>query len=75
MLAGLMTASLETTDLAFAAFGVKPRYPFTDKRLVEFSLAVPPSQRYLTDGHARSFAVHSLIFFQTESKPDRGRPE
>jgi len=66
MLAGLMTASLETTDLAFAAFGVKPRYPFTDKRLVEFSLAVPPSQQ-LSDGWTRSIIRRAL----SDLLPDR----
>jgi asparagine synthase (glutamine-hydrolysing) len=65
MLAGLMTASLETTDLAFAAFGVEPRYPFTDKRLVEFSLAIPPSQQ-LSDGWTRSIIRRALSDFLPE---------
>jgi len=59
LLYGTITASLETTDLTFAAFGVEPRYPFTDKRLVEFSLAMPPSQQ-LSDGWTRSIVRRSL---------------
>jgi asparagine synthase (glutamine-hydrolysing) len=59
LLYGMIPASLETTDLAFAAFGVEPRYPFTDKRLVEFSLAMPPSQQ-LSDGWTRSIVRRSL---------------
>ncbi|AEH38932.1 asparagine synthase (glutamine-hydrolyzing) [Halopiger xanaduensis] len=59
LLSGLLTASLETADLAFAAFGVEPRYPFTDTRLVEFSLAMPPSQQ-LSDGWTRSIIRRSL---------------
>jgi asparagine synthase (glutamine-hydrolysing) len=59
LLFGTMTASFETTDLAFAAFGVEPRYPFTDKRLVEFSLAMPASQQ-LSDGWTRSIMRRSI---------------
>ncbi|MDB2282650.1 asparagine synthase (glutamine-hydrolyzing) [Halorubrum ezzemoulense] len=59
LLYGMITASLETTDLEFAAFGVEPRYPFTDKRLVEFSLAMPPSQQLL-NGQTRSIMRRSL---------------
>lgn len=56
---GMMTASLETSDLAHAAFGVEPRYPFADKRLVEFSLAMPATQQ-LSDGWTRSIIRRSL---------------
>ena len=59
LLYGMIPASLEMTDLAFAAFGLEPRYPFTDKRLVEFSLAMPPSQQLL-DGWTRSIVRRSL---------------
>ena len=59
LLAGMLTASLETTDLVGAGFGVEPRYPFTDKRLVEFSLAMPPSQQ-LRNGWTRSIIRRSL---------------
>lgn len=59
LLSGMMTASLETTDLASAAFGVERRFPFTDKRLVEFSLAMPPSQQ-LYNGWTRSIIRRSL---------------
>jgi asparagine synthase (glutamine-hydrolysing) len=56
---GTITASLETTDLVAAAFGVEPRYPFTDRRLVEFSLAMPPTQQ-LSEGWTRSIIRRSL---------------
>lgn len=59
LLHGRLSASLETRDLEFAAAGVEPRYPFTDKRLVEFSLAMPPSQQLL-DGWTRSIIRRSL---------------
>ena len=59
LLYGMIPASLETTDLLFAASGIEPRYPFTDKRLVEFSLAMPPSQQ-LSDGWTRSIMRRSL---------------
>ncbi|SEP21079.1 asparagine synthase (glutamine-hydrolysing) [Halorientalis persicus] len=59
LLTGAGVATFETTDLIHAAFGVEPRYPFTDTRLVEFSLAIPPTQQFL-DGWTRSIARRSL---------------
>lgn len=56
---GRNTATFETIDLIDAAFGIEPRYPFTDVRLVEFALAIPPSQQ-LADGYTRSILRRSL---------------
>ncbi|GAB3021982.1 asparagine synthase-related protein [Natronobiforma cellulositropha] len=56
---GRVCASLETSDVANAAFGVEQRYPFTDVRLLEFSLAIPRSQQ-LNDGWTRSIIRRSL---------------
>jgi asparagine synthase (glutamine-hydrolysing) len=42
---GVMPYTLEVLDRAAAAFSVEPRYPFWDKRLVEFCLALPPEQK------------------------------
>ena len=56
---GRQTATFETIDLIHAAFGVEPRYPFTDIRLVEYTLAIPPSQQ-LADGYTRSIVRRSL---------------
>jgi asparagine synthase (glutamine-hydrolysing) len=38
---GLLPYVLETADKAAAVFSIEPRYPFCDRRLVEFCLAVP----------------------------------
>lgn len=56
---GKSVANFETLDLAHAAFGIEPRFPFTDKRLVEFSLAIPPSQQF-KDGWTRSICRRAL---------------
>lgn len=56
---GRNTATFETIDLIDAAFGIEPRYPFTDVRLVEFALAIPPSQQ-LADGYTRSILRRSI---------------
>jgi len=37
--------AFETLDCAAAAFSTEVRYPFWDKRLVEFCLALPPRQK------------------------------
>jgi asparagine synthase (glutamine-hydrolysing) len=42
---GVMPFTLEVLDRAAAAFGIEPRFPFWDKRLVEFCLALPPEQK------------------------------
>jgi asparagine synthase (glutamine-hydrolysing) len=36
---------LETLNKAAGAFAVEPRFPFFDKRLVEFCLSLPPEQK------------------------------
>lgn len=47
---GLVPFALEVA--AAAAFGLEPRYPFFDRRLVEFCLALPTEQK-LSDGWRR----------------------
>ena len=51
--------SFETTDLIAAAFGIEPRYPFTDVRLIEFCTSIPPTQRF-KNGWTRSILRRSL---------------
>lgn len=41
----LMTYALELVDRSAAAFSLEARYPFFDRRLIEFSLALPLSQK------------------------------
>jgi asparagine synthase (glutamine-hydrolysing) len=45
MQSGLIPYALEVADKAAAAFGVEPRYPFFDRRLMELCLAMPPDQK------------------------------
>lgn len=42
---GIIPFALEVADKAAAAFSIEPRYPFFDKRLVEFCLALPADQK------------------------------
>lgn len=37
--------AMENYDRAAAPYSIEPRHPFFDKRLVEFSLALPPEQK------------------------------
>jgi asparagine synthase (glutamine-hydrolysing) len=41
----LQPFALEVLDAAAAAHQIEPRYPFYDKRLVEFCLGLPPEQK------------------------------
>jgi asparagine synthase (glutamine-hydrolysing) len=45
MKSGLVPYALELADKAAAAFGVEPRYPFFDRRLMELCLALPADQK------------------------------
>jgi len=56
---GLVPYALEVADGAAAEFGLEPRYPFFDRRLVEFCLALPPEQK-LRDGTTR-FVLHEAL--------------
>ncbi len=42
---GFIPFALEVADKAAAAFSLEPRYPFFDRRLVEFCLTLPPEQK------------------------------
>lgn len=42
---GVMPYTLEILDRVTAAFSIEPRYPFWDRRLLEFCLSVPPDQK------------------------------
>src|SRR5262249_20384031 len=42
---GNIPAALERYDKTASAFGVEPRHPFLDKRLVEFCLGLPAEQK------------------------------
>ncbi|HTV70462.1 MAG TPA: asparagine synthase-related protein [Rhizobiaceae bacterium] len=49
---GLISHAFEVLDKSAAAFGIEPRYPFWDKALVEFCLALPAEQK-LSNGWSR----------------------
>ena len=38
--------TLEIADKAASAFGVEPRYPFFDRRLIEFCVGLPETQKF-----------------------------
>ena len=42
---GMVTRVIEIINRAAAAFSIEPRFPFFDKRLVEFCLALPSNQK------------------------------
>jgi asparagine synthase (glutamine-hydrolysing) len=50
---------LENSEKAGAALNIEPRYPFFDRRLVEFCIALPPGQR-INKGWTRSIFRHAM---------------
>lgn len=43
--AGIMPFAIEVANRTAANYGIEPRYPFFDKRLIEFCLALPAEQK------------------------------
>ena len=56
---GLYQHALELADKASAAFSVAARYPFFDRRLMEFCLALPPDQK-LHQGQTRAILHRAM---------------
>lgn len=56
---GFYQMIFESFDMVCANFGLEGRYPFWDKRLVEFCLAMPPEQKY-HNGFSRYIIRHAL---------------
>jgi len=56
---GILPFALEIANKTAAAFSLELRYPFSDKRLIEFCLALPPQQK-LQHGWPRSIVRRAL---------------
>jgi asparagine synthase (glutamine-hydrolysing) len=56
---GVVAHGLESTNKLTSAFGIEPRHPFFDKRLVDFCLALPREQR-TRDGWTRVIVRRAL---------------
>lgn len=52
LIADLLPYSFELADRGGTAFGLEPRHPFSDRRLLEFCLALPATQK-LSQGWVR----------------------
>lgn len=57
--AGLIPYTLELADRAAAKFGIEPRYPFFDRRLMSFCLSLPADQK-LRQGWTRWILRRSM---------------
>lgn len=75
---GIHPYVLELADKGNSAFGIEPRYPFFDKRLVEFCLSVP-AERKFRNGWTRYLArigmrgILPQVVQSRFSKADLGR--
>lgn len=56
---GIMASTNELIDRASSFFGLETRFPFWDKRVVEFCLALPPEQK-LSRGWSRMILRRSM---------------
>lgn len=68
---GLNAYVLEVLDRAASAAGVEPRYPFFDRRLVEFCVALPAAQK-LRRGWTRHIMRRALTRTLPEAISKRG---
>ena len=55
----LYQLALETADKSARAFGIEPRYPFFDRRLIDFCLAVPEDRKF-AEGWSRALFRRSM---------------
>jgi len=70
----LYTYTLELADKASAAFGIEARYPFFDRRLMEFCLSLPAEQK-LGHGWNRLIqrrAMQGVIPPEIQWRPQKG---
>ena len=68
-----MSETLEVIDKAAGAFGLEVRYPFYDRRVVEFCLALPPEQK-LSAGWSRAVlrrAMDNILPRQVQWRPQK----
>ena len=71
---GEIPFALEVANKAASAFALESRFPFTDRRLTEFCLAVPPNQK-LHNGLTRVIVRRALINYLPEKvcwRSDKG---
>jgi len=70
----LYAHALDMADKATAAFGIEARYPFFDRRLIEFCLALPATQK-LAGGWNRSVfrrAMEGVLPPEIQWRRDKG---
>jgi len=70
---GLFSNMHEQVEKLSAAFGVEPRHPFFDRRLIEFCVALPPGQR-IYKGWTRSifrFAMEGILPPEVQWRTDK----
>lgn len=64
---------LENLEKASAAFNIEPRFPFFDRRLIEFCIALPPGHR-IYKGWTRSifrFAMNGILPPEVQWRTDK----
>lgn len=71
---GLLSRVLELTDRASSAFSLEARYPFFDRRLIEFCVGLPADQK-LRDGWSRSIMRRGLDVLPPEIRWRRDKSD
>ena len=74
--APLLAEGLELFDRVMARFGVEGRYPFFDRRLAEYCIALPADQK-LADGYSRIVArraMEGIIPPEIQWRAGKGKP-
>ena len=62
---GLLSTAMEIYNIETARFGIEARFPFLDRRLAEFCLAIPPEQK-IGHGYTRWVARQGLASYLPE---------
>ena len=74
---GMVETALEIYNKGCGEFAIEPRFPFADKRLIEYCLAVPGAQR-IGDGYTRAVfrrAMQGILPEDVRCRTDKGDME
>ncbi len=67
-----LTEGCEMLNMTASAFGVEPRFPFFDRRLIEFCLSLPPEQK-MRRGYPRYILRNAMTDVLPEEVQWRGK--
>ncbi|BDZ69015.1 asparagine synthase (glutamine-hydrolyzing) [Methanobacterium ferruginis] len=64
---------LEVVDITSASFYIEPRYPYYDKRLIEFCYSIPTEMKFnVWNRYIQRIAMDNILPFEIQWRVDKG---